>query len=107
MSLWWKIGIVVAITIMIDLIARSKHAYLSALVPLFPTFAIVAVYSVNQYQPEAIGKFTTTGIGALFAYAAFLLLTYFFSDQFPAAQVVLLGLIGWTMVAAIVVAVVQ
>mgnify|MGYP006277826011 FL=1 len=88
---------------MIDVVARSKQAHLSAVLPLFPTFALVAVYSVLQHQPAAIQKFTLTGVGSLFAYAAFLLVAFYVSGSLSTAATIGAGLLAWFVVATTVI----
>lgn len=107
MSLTLKVVLAVIITVVIDFVARSKQAHLSAVLPLFPTFALVAVYSVMQHQPAAMQKFTLTGVGSLFAYAAFLIVAFHASGSLSTGATIGAGLLAWFVVAATVILVLE
>nr|WP_115218942.1 GlpM family protein [Suttonella indologenes] len=51
--LWIKAAIGAISVIIIQLLAQSRHYYLAALVPLFPTFALISHYILGNSRAPA------------------------------------------------------
>lgn len=66
--------------LLIALLAQSKSFFISGLVPLFPTFALLAHYIIGTER--GTGDLRTTALFGLFSlipYAVYLLAVYYFS----------------------------
>ncbi|MDU6411865.1 MAG: GlpM family protein, partial [Yersiniaceae bacterium] len=48
MGLFLKAAIGALVVVLIGLLSKSKHYYIAGLVPLFPTFALIAHYIVGS-----------------------------------------------------------
>jgi uncharacterized membrane protein (GlpM family) len=65
MSLLTKALIGVVMVVVIALVARTRNYYVAGLVPLFPTFALVAHYIVGTERSESEpGRRPCSGCGA-------------------------------------------
>jgi membrane protein GlpM len=74
MELLLKAGIGAAAVVLISLLARSRNYFIAALIPLFPTFGIIAFYTLGRVRraPE-LEEAVLFGIFSLLPYLAFLL----------------------------------
>lgn len=70
------------VMVAITLIAKSKNFYVAGLVPLFPTFTIIAHYVVAREQSHTAAKETILfSMWAVIPYFLYLLTTYFLIDR--------------------------
>ena len=71
-----------AVVVVIQLLARSKRAYIAGLVPLFPTFALIAHYLVGTqrgvYELKQTIRF---GMWSLLPYWIYLAVLYLLVDR--------------------------
>ncbi|BBG59137.1 GlpM protein [Providencia rustigianii DSM 4541] len=68
--------------LVIALFSRSKVYYIAGLVPLFPTFALIAhVIVVQEQGGEALRKTALFGLWSLIPYAMYLLTVYLFATR--------------------------
>ncbi len=82
MNLALKAAAGAAIVVVIQLLARSKHAYVAGLVPLFPTFALIAHYLVGTQQGTPELKQTIRfGMWSLLPYWIYLVVLYLLVDR--------------------------
>jgi len=73
-----------AVVVVIQLLARSKHVYLAGLVPLFPTFALVAHYFVGtQRGTHDLKQTIRFGMWSLLPYWIYLAVLYVLVDRWP------------------------
>lgn len=103
MILTLKIVAAVILTVLIDYVGRGKYGYLSAIIPLFPTFGIFAFLSVDHSAENMTTRFVTAGLLSLLPYAAFLVASSFSLQFSPTYVSVLIGIAVWTVIASLVV----
>ncbi len=66
--------------LLIALLSKSKSFFISGLVPLFPTFALIAHYIVGTERTMDELRVTALfGLYSLIPYGAYLLSVYYFS----------------------------
>ena len=93
-----------AVTVLIiALLSRTKVFFIAGLVPLFPTFALIAHYIVGtERSMEQLRLTALFGLWSLIPYAAYLGAVYVLSLRYSLA-VTLIGAIGvWIVFAAII-----
>jgi len=91
-----------AIVLIIQLFARSNLYYIAALVPLFPSMALLSYYFVGQTQ--SAGKLQETivfGMLSLLTYFSFLLALLISTRHLKITPSLLLASVVWFVVAAI------
>ena len=77
LSLFLKCSIGAAVVLLISILSKSKTFYIAGLVPLFPTFALIAHVIVAQEKgAEALKQTALFGIWSLVPYFIYLLVVY-------------------------------
>ena len=90
------------IVVIIQLLARTKSVYLAGLVPLFPTFALIAHYLVGMQRGAAALKQTIRfGMWSLIPYFVYLLVLYWMVDRFRLGISLFVAASCWLVVAAL------
>lgn len=103
-SLFLKCLIGAVAVLIIALFSRSKVYYIAGLVPLFPTFALIAhVIVVQEQGTEALRKTALFGLWSLIPYAMYLLTVYLFATKMTAWGSLSLATVVWVITAAILV----
>ena len=93
-----------AIVVVIQLLARTKNAYLAGLVPLFPTFALIAHYLVGTQRSMTELKQTIRfGMWSLIPYFVYLLVLHLMVDRCKLAVSLLVAVVCWLLSAAVLV----
>ncbi len=88
----------------IALLSRSKVYYIAGLIPLFPTFALIAhVIVVQEQGVVALRKTALFGLWSLIPYAMYLLTVYLFATKLSAWMCLSIATIIWIITAAILV----
>ncbi len=104
MELLLKALIGAAIVVVIQLLARTRHYYVAGLVPLFPTFALIAHYIVGRERSTGELKQTVLfGMFSLLPYFVYLLTLYFLVDRWRLAAALLGAVLAWTAAALVLV----
>ncbi|HGN1705860.1 TPA: GlpM family protein [Providencia rettgeri] len=104
LSLFLKCLIGALAVLIIALFSRSKVYYIAGLVPLFPTFALIAHVIVAQEQGgEALRKTALFGLWSLIPYAMYLLTVYLLATKMTAWASLSIATIIWIMTATILV----
>lgn len=86
--------------LLIALLARSKSFFIAGLVPLFPTFALIAHYIVGTERSGAdLQKTALFGLWSLFPYAGYLVAVYFGSVRWPLAVTLGVATTAWVLMA--------
>ncbi|MBN8790831.1 MAG: GlpM family protein [Stenotrophomonas nitritireducens] len=86
--------------LLIALLARSKSFFIAGLVPLFPTFALIAHYIVGTERSGAdLQKTALFGLWSLFPYAGYLVAVYFGSVRWPLAVTLGVATAAWVLMA--------
>lgn len=79
-ALFIKCLIGAAVVVIIALLSKSKSFYIAGLVPLFPSFALIAHYIVGtERSMDDLRTTALFGLYSLLPYAAYLLAVYYFS----------------------------
>lgn len=87
--------------LLIALLAKTKSFYVAGLVPLFPTFAIIAHYIVGSERLASDLRSTAIfGLWSLLPYAAYLCSIVLLSERFTLAVTLTLGALAWALAAA-------
>lgn len=83
--------------LVIALLSKSKHFYIAGLVPMFPTFALIAHWIVASERSTADLRTTALfGICSLIPYAIYLLAVYWLSIRLPVTATLLFATFAWT-----------
>ncbi|WP_336391135.1 GlpM family protein [Gallaecimonas xiamenensis] len=102
MPLFLKSLLGAAAVLLISLLSRSRFVYLAGLVPLFPTFALIAHYLVAKEQgPAALRQTALFGLYALLPYGAYLLAVYHLSARLSLAWTLGLATLVWLLSASV------
>lgn len=80
MGLVIKAAIGALVVVLIGLLAKTKNYYIAGLVPLFPTFAMIAHYIVaTERGIDALRATILFGMWAIIPYFVYLLTLYYFT----------------------------
>lgn len=106
MSLLLKSLLGALAVLLIALLSRSRNYYVAGLVPLFPTFALIAHYIVGSERGVADLRVTALfGLCSLFPYATYLLSVYWLSERLSLVPTLLWATFAWCVAAALLLAV--
>ena len=92
-----------ALTVLfIALLSRTRGFFIAGLIPLFPTFALIAHYIVGaQRTPADLRTTALLGLLSLGPYAAYLATVYFFSVRYALIPTLSLATVAWLIAALI------
>lgn len=98
MGLVIKAAIGALVVILIGLLSRTKNYYIAGLIPLFPTFALIAHYIVaSERGVEALRTTIVFGMWSIIPYFVYLLSLWYFTG-FMRVPVALAGaVICWSL----------
>lgn len=89
-----------AAVIVIALLAKTRNYYVAGLVPLFPTFALIAHSIVGAERGPADLRTTALfGLWSMVPYAAYLLAVYWLAGRLNLAVVLLAATAVWFVAA--------
>ncbi|OTG84992.1 GlpM family protein [Acinetobacter sp. ANC 4648] len=101
LSLFFKCILGAAVVVCISILSKSKAFYIAGLVPLFPTFALIAHVIVSQQQgAEALRKTALFGLWSLIPYAIYLFMVYIFAPKMSMWSCLSLATGCWIIAAA-------
>ena len=101
-ELFLKSGIGFVLLLVIQLLSKSKHYVLSALVPLFPSLAIFSYYFVGiQGDLDKLSKTIIFGMLSLITYFSFLLALLILSKKMAIVPALICSSLVWFGVAGI------
>ena len=90
-----------AAVLVIALLSRSKSFFIAGLVPLFPTFALIAHYIIGTERSATDLQATALfGLWSLIPYAIYLLAVYWLSVRFTLTSTLVLATVAWSVAAA-------
>jgi len=102
MSLFLKCMMGAIAVLIIALLSKTKNFYIAGLVPLFPTFALIAHYIVGTERSSADLRTTALfGLWSLVPYAVYLLAVWWLSVRLPLAATLGWATVAWTASAAV------
>ena len=100
MDLVFKAALGAAVVLLLAVLAKTKNYYIAGLVPLFPTFALIAHYIVGSQRSGAdLQKTALFGLWSLFPYAGYLVAVYFGSVRWPLAVTLGVATAVWVLMA--------
>lgn len=104
-SLFLKCMVGALAVLVISLLSNTKSYFVAGLVPLFPTFALIAHYIVGTERPVADLRTTALfGLWSLIPYAVYLLAVYWLSIRVSLATTLLAATAAWVIAAAVLLA---
>ncbi|HAS8529947.1 TPA: GlpM family protein [Vibrio vulnificus] len=103
-SLFLKSLLGAAVVVIIALLSKSKNFYIAGLVPLFPTFALIAHFIVgSERSMEDLRQTALFGLWSLLPYAAYLAAVYYFSYRFSLVTTLSAATVIWLMAASLLI----
>jgi len=101
LSLFLKCILGAAVVLLISILSKSKAFYIAGLVPLFPTFALIAHVIVSQQQgAEALRKTALFGLWSLIPYFIYLLVVYVLATKMSMWSCLGVATLCWVVAAA-------
>lgn len=102
LSLIFKCLLGAAAVLVIALLSSSRSFFVAGLVPLFPTFALIAHYIVGRARPAADLRTTALfGLWSLIPYAVYLGVVYWASVRQTLGLTLLLATLCWVVAAGL------
>lgn len=100
LSLFLKCLMGAVAVLAIALLSRSKSFFIAGLIPLFPTFALIAHYIVGSERSIADLRTTALfGLWSLIPYAVYLLAVYWLSVRTTLTVTLASATLAWTVAA--------
>ena len=101
LSLFLKCIIGAAVVLLILILSKSKTFYIAGLVPLFPTFALIAHVIVSQEKgTEALKQTALFGMWSLIPYFIYLLMVYLLATRMSVLSCLSVATLCWVIAAA-------
>jgi membrane protein GlpM len=96
MSLFLKALIGAAAVLLIALLSRSRSFFVAGMVPLFPTFALIAHCIVGtERSSDDLRTTALFGLWSLAPYAVYLLMVYWLSGRASLSTTLIFATIAW------------
>lgn len=100
-ALFLKCMLGAGVVLIISILSKSKAFYIAGLVPLFPTFALIAHVIVYQQKgAEALQKTALFGLWSLIPYAIYLVAVYVLAKRMSMWSCLGLATLCWVVAAA-------
>ncbi|WP_075383220.1 GlpM family protein [Acinetobacter pittii] len=100
-ALFLKCMLGAAVVLIISILSKSKAFYIAGLVPLFPTFALIAHVIVYQQKgAEALQKTALFGLWSLIPYAIYLVAVYVLATRMSMWSCLGVATLCWVVAAA-------
>ncbi|MDQ9035147.1 GlpM family protein [Acinetobacter seifertii] len=100
-ALFLKCMLGAGVVLIISILSKSKAFYIAGLVPLFPTFALIAhVIVFQQKGAEALQKTALFGLWSLIPYAIYLVAVYVLATRVSMWSCLGLATLCWVVAAA-------
>ena len=100
-ALFLKCMLGAGVVLIISILSKSKAFYSAGLVPLFPTFALIAhVIVFQQNGAEALQKTALFGLWSLIPYAIYLIAVYVLATRMSMWSCLGLATLCWVVAAA-------
>ena len=106
MDLIFKAMLGAAVVVILAMLAKTKNYYIAGLVPLFPTFALIAHYIVGKGR--SIDDLKTTivfGMWSIIPYFVYLTTLYVMVDRMRLEASLAVAAVAWLMAATVLVSV--
>ena len=106
MDLILKAALGAGVVIILAMLAKTKNYYIAGLVPLFPTFALIAHYIVGKSRSVDDLKTTIVfGMWSIIPYFVYLAALYLLVDRMRLEASLALAAVAWLMAATVLVSV--
>lgn len=93
-----------AVVVVIQLLSQTRNYYVAGLVPLFPTFTLIAHYIIGTERATDELKATIVfGMFSLIPYLVYLVTLYFLVDRLKLAPALLGATLSWFVVAGVLI----
>ncbi|AVZ06817.1 MULTISPECIES: GlpM family protein [Acinetobacter] len=100
-ALFLKCMLGAGVVLIISILSKSKAFYIAGLVPLFPTFALIAhVIVFQQKGAEALQKTALFGLWSLIPYAIYLIAVYVLATRMSMWSCLGVATLCWVVAAA-------
>lgn len=104
-SLFLKCLLGALAVLLIALLSKTRNFFIAGLVPLFPTFALIAHYIVGTERSVADLRTTALfGLWSLIPYAVYLAAVYWLSVRYSLASTLSLATVAWIAAALVLLA---
>lgn len=106
MDLLLKAALGAAVVVFLAALAKTRNYYIAGLVPLFPTFALIAHYIVGKGR--SLDDLKTTilfGMWSIIPYFVYLATLYLMVDRLRLEASLAVAAVAWLMAASILVGV--
>lgn len=88
------------VVILIGILSKTRNYYIAGLVPLFPTFALIAHYIVGtERNIEALRTTIIFGLWAVIPYMVYLISLYFFIGSMKLPYALFCAVVCWSLAA--------
>ncbi len=100
-ALFLKCMLGAGVVLIISILSKSKAFYIAGLVPLFPTFALIAhVIVFQQKGAEALQRTALFGLWSLIPYAIYLVAVYVLATRMSMWSCLGVATLCWVVAAA-------
>ena len=106
MDLIFKAALGAAVVVILAMLAKTRNYYIAGLVPLFPTFALIAHYIVGKGRSVDDLKTTIVfGMWSIIPYFVYLATLYVMVDRLRLEASLAVATVAWLMAATVLVSV--
>lgn len=106
MDLIFKAALGAAVVVILAMLAKTRNYYIAGLVPLFPTFALIAHYIVGKGRSVDDLKTTIVfGMWSIIPYFVYLATLYVMVDRLRLEASLAVAAMAWLMAATVLVSV--
>ncbi|AMB85628.1 hypothetical protein AWM79_10095 [Pseudomonas agarici] len=104
MDLFFKAVLGALVVLLLATLAKTRNYYIAGLVPLFPTFALIAHYIVGKNRPMEDLKTTIVfGMWSIIPYFIYLATLYVALDRLRLELSLAVALLAWLITATLLV----
>lgn len=104
MDLVFKAALGAGVVLLLAVLSKTRSYYIAGLVPLFPTFALIAHYIVGKGRSIADLKTTILfGMWSIIPYFVYLATLYVLVDRMRLEASLALATVAWLMAATVLV----
>lgn len=104
MDLILKASLGAAVVVLLAILSKTRNYYIAGLVPLFPTFALIAHYIVGKGRSLADLKTTILfGMWSIIPYFVYLATLYVLVDRLRLEVSLALATVAWLVAATVLV----
>lgn len=106
MELVFKAALGAGVVVLLAILSKTRNYYIAGLVPLFPTFALIAHYIVGKGRSlEDLKATILFGMWSIIPYFVYLATLYVLVDRLRLEASLVLATVAWLMAATVLVSV--